>query len=104
MHAGDPSKPPDDYVDPPMKIPFYTSLEDLRYDAELPPIPLSSGEEVLGEYPDKFGEYLLCKWFPPGDIYLFSSDQIVLLGCMKVSNCRKFLTVECLALYESFEF
>ena len=58
MHGGDPPKPADDYVDPIKRIAFYESLENLKYDAELPPIPLSSDEEPLGDYDDKFGEFL----------------------------------------------
>ena len=44
-------------MDLPPKVPLYSSLENLQYDAELPPIPLSSDEEVLGEYKENFGEY-----------------------------------------------
>ena len=61
MHANNDKKPADDYVDPTKRSPFYESLENLTYDAELPPIPLSSDEEPLGEYDDKFKGRLTTK-------------------------------------------
>ena len=56
MQGGKPKKAPDDYVDPLKQTKVYESLEDLTYDAELPPIPLSSDEEPLGDYGGKFSE------------------------------------------------
>ena len=47
-----------DYVDPMKRSPFYESLENLTYDAELPPLPVSSGEEGFGENLEKgIGDY-----------------------------------------------
>ncbi|XP_065060858.1 uncharacterized protein LOC135688079 isoform X2 [Rhopilema esculentum] len=47
---GSKRKPSDDYVDPSLHTPpLYHKLADLEYDAELPPMPLSSDEEVRGD-------------------------------------------------------
>ena len=47
---GSKRKPSDDYVDPSLHTPpLYHKLADLEYDAELPPMPLSSDEEEPGD-------------------------------------------------------